>query len=247
MSLAVTKVYPVFPSPDPRILCLLETTEAHPGLAAGIPPPGLLSPAELARWEGFAVPKRRRDWLLGRWTAKHLVQAYLALRRETMTPFEEIEILPGEDGAPIARFPQPLSLSLSISHSGTESFCAVCPGEAGQVGADIEQVEARDPAFAHTFFTVDEIAAVEKVRLAERDPLVTALWSVKEAVLKTLRLGLRADTRQVHVHIPRLTAEWSSVTTRIAPALLDSPSDVVDAWCLAQPDRVLSLALLTHA
>lgn len=232
------------PSPDPRIYCLLQSMGGEPGLASGRPPDGLLSPAEISRFDRFVVPKRRRDWLLGRWTAKHLVQSYLALTESSHAPLNAIEILADEDGAPYAALGARLPLSLSISHSGGWSFCAVCGQDVGSVGADIETVEPRETSFVRTFFTLGENASVEAAASAERDVLITALWSAKEAALKTLRLGLRADTRQVEVFPTLLTSGWNQVAVRLAPSLLPSPSASLSSWQQAGQEYILSLALL---
>jgi 4'-phosphopantetheinyl transferase len=235
----------MYPSPDPRIFCLLESTRAHPKLSAGLAPVGLLSAAEQARLDGLKVPKRRRDWLLGRWTAKRLLQSYLSDTQGLNLPPDVIEILAAEDGAPYVQVGEPLSLSLSISHSGSESFCAVCALDLGAVGADVEQVEPREPSFVRTFFTPGENRVVDAALPTERDALVTALWSVKEAVLKTLRLGLRADTRQVEIRLSSLSSEWNSVAVTVEPVLLPSASATFTGWCQIQPSHVLSLGLLS--
>jgi 4'-phosphopantetheinyl transferase len=233
----------LFPSPDPRVSCLLQSLDANPGLAAGIPPLGLLTPAEQSRFEAFIIPKRRRDWLLGRWTAKHLVRAYLAAQGFAI-PLEQIEITAGDDGAPYVMVGERLPLSLSISHSGADSLCAVCSSEAGHIGADVEQIEPREPSFIRTFFTPAELAAIERVTPGERDILTNALWSAKESVLKALRLGLRADTRQVDVRVSAFTTGWSRVAVTLDPALLPQNDASVLAWCQIRPAHVLTLALL---
>ncbi len=235
----------LFPSPDGRLYCLLQSLEAHPGLADGLAPVGLLSPAEQARCDGFVVAKRRRDWLLGRWTAKHLLQSYLAQAHGVSVRLDEVEIRAGEDGAPYAWAGERLPLSLSISHSGPDSFCALCEARAGHAGADVEQIEPREPSLPQTFFTPAEIAAVESVRPAERDAYITAVWSAKEAALKTLHTGLRADTRQVDVAIAHLGPQWQPVLVTLQPALLPVPTSAVACWLRVEPHRVLSLALLS--
>lgn len=235
------------PSPDPAIYCLLQSTDAHPGLGEAVAPPGLLSAAEQARCDGFVIAKRRRDWLLGRWTAKHLVQSHLSLAQHIVFPLSQIEILADDDGAPFAQIGARLPLSLSISHSGADSFCALCPDDAGAVGADVEQIEPRELSFVRTFFTAAENHAVDEAASGpERDALVTALWSAKEAVLKTLRLGLRADTRQVEVQLPGLDSAWQSLQVATDPILLSRPPSVLSAWLQRRGNRILSLALL-HA
>ncbi|MCB0159565.1 MAG: hypothetical protein KDD83_15640, partial [Caldilineaceae bacterium] len=56
----------------------MQSATAAPEIEQGVAPAGLLSPAEEARLAEFTVVKRRRDWLLGRWTAKDLVRTVLA-------------------------------------------------------------------------------------------------------------------------------------------------------------------------
>jgi 4'-phosphopantetheinyl transferase len=164
-----------------------------------------LSTTERERYAAFTVPKRRHDWLLGRWTAKRLLQA--ALRQETgrSVPLYDWVIRAEADGAPEVSVPHQLrnlpgldTLTLSISHSGDHALCAVSFGSGKSLlGADIERVEARDEAFVRDFFTEAEQAQVAQASAALRPRLVTAIWSGKEAALKALRLGLRADTRAV--------------------------------------------------
>jgi 4'-phosphopantetheinyl transferase len=63
----------------------------------------------------------------------------------------------------------------------------------------VETVAARSAAFVADYFTPEEKALVVDTPQSERDRLITLLWSAKESVLKALRCGLRADTRDVAV------------------------------------------------
>ena len=47
---------------------------------------------------GLRLEKRRQDWLLGRWAAKHAVRALVG------RPLPHLEILAHEDGRPLARW-----------------------------------------------------------------------------------------------------------------------------------------------
>jgi 4'-phosphopantetheinyl transferase len=154
-----------------------------------------LSGAEIAHLNTLHVPKRRADWRLGRWTAKRAVWTYL----NHAVPLAAIEIVASSSGAPevfIRGHPAPLVISLS--HSGDAGFCAVGP-HGTQLGCDVETVAPRSPAFLADYFTDDEQSLVEQAPSAERDLLITLLWSAKESVLKALRCGLRSDTRSVTV------------------------------------------------
>jgi 4'-phosphopantetheinyl transferase len=225
-----------------RLYWLLRSSADHPALGRGEAPPGLLHPQEEARLAALRVPKRRHDWLLGRWTAKHLVQGWLEAATGERPPPDRLQILADPDGAPYAALcewaperrpepqpeplaepePQRLAASLSISHSGQWSFCALCDEAGRAVGADIERIEPRTRGFAEAFFTAAELAAFDAAGPDWRDVLTTATWCAKEAVLKALRLGLRADTRQVICRLaepgpsPR---RWSRLVMETAPAL----------------------------
>jgi 4'-phosphopantetheinyl transferase len=162
-------------------------------------PPGFLSASEREVWPGLRFPKRRREWLLGRWTAKCLLQrchpAYRSL------PLQAITVGNDADGAPYLSVEGegPLAMSLSISHRDDRAFCALSSTLPPFVGADLERVEPRDPAFAHDFFTHGEDARVWACTPSQRDTLITVVWSAKEAMLKALHHGLRVDTRSVEI------------------------------------------------
>jgi 4'-phosphopantetheinyl transferase len=185
------------------IAYLLQTLAAHPALAAATAPDGLLAEAEQAHVATLRVKKRRRDWLLGRWTAKHLLQTYLHETTGRRLPLDALVIRQEADGAPalVPLLPDHEYLSLSISHSGDRAFCAVtgAPGvrvAAGRVGADVETVRPGLDEMARQFFTQEELAWLADAPAALHDTALVGIWSAKEAVLKALRLGLRADTRR---------------------------------------------------
>ena len=95
---------------------------------------------------GFTLFEVGRDWLLGRWTAKCLVQSVLRETTGQEWLLEQIAIAADADGAPyasthaqpteregtghsdltsVAKVAQRLPLSLSISHSHGMAFCAI--------------------------------------------------------------------------------------------------------------------------
>jgi 4'-phosphopantetheinyl transferase len=79
---------------------LVQSLYDHPALAQGQAPPGLLSSTERARLASLRVDKRRRDWVLGRWTAKHLLQAALQREAQLRLPFTAFSIEYDAKGAP---------------------------------------------------------------------------------------------------------------------------------------------------
>jgi len=213
-----------------------------------------LNPREVARLEELTVEKRRRDWLLGRWTAKRLLQSMLAEEGQEPLPLAALVIDNDPDGAPFAARADGgdlwrLPVSLSISHSGDHAFSALWAGPDVAVGADIERIEPRAEALVTTFFAPEEIDLIRQTPLARRDMLVTTIWSAKEAALKALRLGLRADTRRI-VWLPSvfhpLSTGWAPVDIRCDPALLpgDPTFFALSGWWRIQGDYALTLAAL---
>jgi 4'-phosphopantetheinyl transferase len=195
-----------------------------------------LCPEERECLAKLEVPKRREDWLLGRATAKRLVQAWL-LRRGLRRPLHRIAVEAGPDGAPRARLTDGPSgvlrnLSLSLSHSNGLALGAIVEGRGLTIGADIERVEPRSAKFQSLFFTASESQAVRRVGVLQRAALATAVWSVKESVLKAFRVGLRADTRDVCCRLGEAATRWRRFRADCSPAVGAfpvRPSDALDA------------------
>ena len=250
---------------------LLQSLDSSPEIAGGVAPAGVLCDAEQQRLSTLKVDKRRRDWLLGRWTAKHLAQGYLAQSTGAVPALDEIQIANADDGAPYCLLrgsepPQRLPVSLAISHSHGHAFCALCheseidvtpvvPGDTtGQIptgprwslGCDIEWIEHREQSFVSDFFTAQEIRDVMGTPVEHRDCRVTAIWSAKESVLKSLRTGLRIDTRRIECRFAQddwLPREWSPLTVMIDAGLVEQFPGVWYAWWQVQEGFVLTMAL----
>jgi 4'-phosphopantetheinyl transferase len=227
---------------------LIQSHQAHPALARGVPPEGLLSRAETEKFNSLKTDKRCRDWLLGRWTAKHLVQQVLAQKKGELLPLKLIEIGNNADGVPTVNGQWSTvncQLSLSISHAQGHAFCAV--RESGRaIGVDLERIEPRRAGFADAYFT-----DVEQERITHHESrltyhaLVTAVWSAKEAVLKALHLGLSVDTRAVSclLEVPDVAADgW--LPFAVQPDVQRLPhTPTLQGWWRVMDGFVLALAL----
>lgn len=155
----------------------------------------------MARLDDMRFPKRRADWRLGRWTAKHAVAIYLDLATDAGS-LARIEIRAAASGAPEGFIgDEPAPVAISISHREGVAACVVAGPEAA-LGCDLEIVEPRSDAFASDYFTAAEQALVARATASDRTQLLALLWSAKESVLKALRVGLRIDTRSVAVDLP---------------------------------------------
>ena len=86
-----------------------------------------LSENEAARLGSLRFAKRRRDWRLGRWTAKLAMAAYRNLPGDSQT-LRDVEIRPALSGAPEVVFAgQPAPVTISLSHCDGIAVCAVAP------------------------------------------------------------------------------------------------------------------------
>jgi len=160
---------------------------------------------------GFKFPKRRRDWLLGRWTVKSALSRLLPDQDRPMTDWQ---ILADRDGAPmVLEDGRKTGIPVSLSHSGNLALCVLAE-EAMQVGCDLEAIEARSRSFEETFFTHSELTLLDQHPCSDRARLVTLVWSAKESALKILRLGLKADTRRVELKSFTNAQDicWGSIT-----------------------------------
>ncbi len=143
---------------------------------------------------GLRFAKRRTDWRLGRWTAKHAVAALLNLSTE-LHALANIEIRAASSGAPeVFVLGQPADISISLSHRDRTALCTVGPAETS-LGCDLETIEPRSDAFVADYFTDNEKALIARASAGARPLLLTLLWSGKESALKALHVGLRLDTR----------------------------------------------------
>ncbi len=174
----------------------------------------LLCGAERARLAALHVPRRRAEWLVGRATAKAVVVA--ALKEAFPGPWSRaaVEIATQASGMPCARLAteargvagftpgQRLPVSVSISHTQGNAVCAAtCPPRAGAPlrvrGVDLGVIEQRSRELVADFFTDDEQRYVREGPAEEHDLRANLIWCAKEAVLKTVGLGLTIDTLEV--------------------------------------------------
>ncbi len=247
---------------------LVESLDVHPALVRGEAPVGLLTAAELAELDAFKVRKRRQDWLLGRWTAKHLVQAHLTETTGQPLSLDQLTIKHEADGAPYVTLhdvtpERTLPVSLSISHSNGYAFCALYDAQLDEnlepnaraaavksisIGADIEHIEPRERSFITDFFTSSEIDAIEQMPAAQQAALVTAIWSAKEAVVKALRVGLRVDTRAIECQFTPLPNETVSSNdwTPFGIATQQTTLGQFTGWWRTVDNFVLTLAVRSN-
>ncbi|MGP9017724.1 4'-phosphopantetheinyl transferase family protein [Streptomyces sp. BR1] len=175
-------------------LPLVRTGEARAAYLAGY-----LGPAELSVLASIAAPKRRAEWLSGRVVAKRLVCLVLEGAGVPVRP-RELVLLGGKPGGRAGK-PQLGFVSgvladraarhvsdLSLAHTEKYAVCGVARG--GRVGVDVEPLRVFSPALRRTVFTERELALSQRAFPAfAPGHRATALWAVKEALLKAYGIG----------------------------------------------------------
>lgn len=139
----------------------------------------VLTPTERETLAGFQFPKRRNDWLLGRYAAKLAVcQAVEGV----WTP-RLVEIRALETGRPwfIGADYRTSGWHLSITHGHGLAAALVGPAP---VGIDLEKLRPLEPGGWRFFLSDEERAWLEAEPLGADGAIVA--WALKEAAFKAL-------------------------------------------------------------
>jgi 4'-phosphopantetheinyl transferase len=168
---------------------------------------GWLSARETARLDLMRFPKRRTEFLLRRWTGKRVAAAALGIPAGS-TDLSRVELLNHPTGAPYVEIEgSRADIDVSLTDRAGHAVGLVSPVGTGlgSLGVDLELVEPRSEGFVSDFLTEREAAWVRSRREEHGEDGWQAganlVWSAKEAALKVLRVGLRADTRTVEVSV----------------------------------------------
>ncbi len=162
-----------------------------------------LTTVERERLAQIRFTKRRTEFLLRRAVGKRAVAAVLGL--EVESSLHRVAMLNHLSGAPFVEL-DGARADVDISLTDRAGHAVALVGPAGSltsggigVGVDLELVEPRSDGFVTDFLTESEARWVRARGWVDRD--ANLLWSAKEAALKVLQVGLRADTRSVEVRI----------------------------------------------
>lgn len=140
-----------------------------------------LSAQEQVRHQSITAPRRRHQFLAGRWLARHCMAAWQG------GDWQAYGLSAPEAGRPEVRQVPPhvsaADLHVSLSHSGDWLACAV----AGQpVGIDVEDASRdRDvDALGDAIYGASERAALSVMSAQARRAYFFSLWTLKEAWIK---------------------------------------------------------------
>ena len=138
-----------------------------------------MSAEEQREYAALRHRARRRDWLAGRRAARKAVSKHCAV------PVEQVRVVGRRGAAPLAvlrnRGPNPLPLSISISHHDGRGLAAVVDSPT-RVGVDLARLGEIDREHYRYFLTSAELSVVDRID-------ATVLWALKEAAWKALALS----------------------------------------------------------
>ena len=170
----------------------------------------------------FKSADRRVRFALGRRAARTL-----AAERYGCAP-ADVPLTVGPDGAP-----RLAGAYVSISHAGRGGGHGPAPVGAAvvgdrPVGVDVEAVARRHPALWRRILRDDEGEVLDALG-GPTDRAQTLVWSMKEAVLKGQRTGLRAGARSVRLALDAAPPDGAGGAGR-------AWAEASGAWRLAYAD-----------
>ncbi|WP_429970397.1 4'-phosphopantetheinyl transferase family protein [Fructilactobacillus sp. Tb1] len=89
----------------------------------------------------------------------------------------------------------------NISHSGNLVTVAVSDQP---IGIDIEEIKPKQLDKLSHAFNVGELAYLNKLKDPRKSEQILRLWTIKEAVLKELGLGLVSKPKSIEIALPRM-------------------------------------------
>ena len=146
----------------------------------------LLHPEEVAEILARGNASRQRDRFAGRLAGRRAVAALLG---PAGVPFV---LRSAPSGAPWVDVHGGVAPRVSITHRDGLAFAVAC--HRGHPGIDRERPALRSPAFMNTWFHAAERAWSDGDAWRQ-----TALWCIKEAVLKSLGTGMQISPRNICV------------------------------------------------
>lgn len=183
---------------------------------------GLMSNDELERAQKFI--RGKDEYIASRWLLRKVLGHYL------QQPPESLLFSRNEKGKPyITHHP----LKFNLSHSGHWAVLALAPDI--ELGVDIEQIrDSRDlMGIAEHYYHPDELAQLQQKPDAEKVSFFYQLWTLKEALLKAMGVGISAGLGNLNFHLE------DSVSVSLSPVL--QAQSVADKWQFHQwqlPDAV---------
>lgn len=219
----------LLPLPDKSVTIrwlALDTIEAHvwPRLLQ------VLDPAERSRAERFHFERDRQAYI-----AAHALTR-TTLSRHAPRPPEAWRFIVGPHGKPEIDEPQsarPLRFNLSHTHG----LAAVAVTRRHDVGVDVERVDPRrlGPDVTDSFFAPAESEHLRSLPSVARIEAAYAFWTLKEAYIKAIGLGLACPLDAFDFVLDPLSVRFSA-------GIADDPAHWLFRRLRPTQDHVLALA-----
>ncbi len=157
--------------------------------------PQWLTAREQAELAVFRAPRRRREWLGGRWLSKRLL-AGNSTTPATLRRWEIVSRASARRGCrPVVRRDDVIqTASLSLAHSDPAIAAAVGEVSGGHVGVDVVPRQKLPAGFAACWFSEPE-----RSLLSQQDWSLADGWAVKEASFKAVNRGESFRPRQIAI------------------------------------------------
>lgn len=175
----------------------------------------ILSGEETVVYNSFKIQKRKKEWLMGRMAAKCL----LAERDVFSKPLTHYTISKDKYCRPFCD-----GSLISISHSNDRAVAAIALNQnCNFLGIDLEYIQDRCNSWYKDYFCSEEL-------INGNNPSDgTRLWTVKEALLKALGLGLTVSLMSVNTACNRISMKDKTLARYRE---LGSPSISTESKCL---------------
>jgi 4'-phosphopantetheinyl transferase len=189
----------------------------------------LLDARERERAHRFRFERQRRYFIQSHGILRRILAGSIGVEAAALV------IREGPWGKPLMAVPKRDSeLQFSLSHSA--NCCMVAVRSGGPVGIDVEQVRdlPNSADIANRMFTRAESALIGRLAGADRREAFFALWTAKEAVVKTLGRSL-AD------YLDRMQFELD-LAGRVRLVSLDGDSAAPRSWSVQRVDAPAGFA-----
>jgi 4'-phosphopantetheinyl transferase len=206
--------------------CQVWWARVHTG-AVGVE---LLDASERARLQRLRRPADRDRFI----TAHALLRTVAAAQLSLHLGPADVELVNdcphcGEADHGQPRIPGPAGLFVSLTHA--DDWAGVAITKAGPVGIDIELIDALTPLAAGDAWVALSPAERQwwaRVPLAERSPVLAAVWTRKEALLKAAGTGFQTDPQELTLSAPEepvRVVEWSGHEPPAAVLVVARPDE----------------------
>lgn len=185
-----------------------------------------LTPEEIRVFERLKMPRRRQDWLAGRWAAKGLIRQYLLETANLALDLVQIEIGNTPTGAPVLQRPLCSDIHISIAHSAGYGLAGLALGT--PIGVDLQHIRA-----VRLDLHERVLSEHEREQLAHHFSGwegVLVFWALKEAAVKAWRTRPAPALREIMVKLTEPGRAEISLRTQRLKAQWGQWGEFIWAW-----------------